>query len=142
MTEWERGEYRVTDERDAVDIEIVTSLLNSTYWAAGREREVIERSIENSTPFSLYRGSEQIGFARAVTDEVTFAWIGDLVIEPGSRGKGLGRWMMQCVMEHPGVRGAAQKFLRTRDAQGLYRSFGFEVRECMSTTALPAEDGE
>lgn len=129
--EWTKGEYRITDSRDEVDIEFVVSMLRTTYWASERNRETIERSIENSISFSLFHGPVQVGFVRAITDGATFAWIGDMVISPAYRGKGLGKWMMGCVLTHPMVKEAPQKLLRTRDAHGLYEAFGFERDDCM-----------
>ncbi len=136
--EWKKGKYRLTDKREEVDLDFVESILRTTYWAAGRDRDTIGKSIENSIPFSLFHGSEQVGFARALTDGATFKWIGDLVIEPGYRGRGLGKWVMRCVMEHPEVKDASQMFLRTRDAHGLYESLGFSRDECMVSRKPPS----
>ena len=93
-------------------------------------REQVARSLEHSICFGLYErgqqgGEKQIGFARVVTDRATFAWLGDVFVLESHRGQGLSKWLMQCVMEHPGLQGLRRFVLATADAHGLYRQFGF-----------------
>src|SRR6267143_2122562 len=92
---WQRGDYSISTDRSRLDIELIHNYLsNKSYWAAGRSREVVERSIENSLPFGIYKGDEQVGFARIVTDYATFAWVADVFVLPEYRGRGLSkRWM-------------------------------------------------
>lgn len=130
--EWTRDDVRLTDDLGAVDLDFVHGMLSSSYWAAGRSRQVTEDSLAHSIPFSLFKDDRQIGFARCVTDRTTFAWIADVIIDPDFRGLGLGTWMMQCVLDHPGVASTRQQLLRTRDAHELYRRMGFEVADCMA----------
>ena len=100
-TEWRRDDYTLTDDKARLDLDAVCALLNATYWAAARPREVIAKSIEHSICFGLLHGGRQAGFARAVTDYATFAWICDVVIAPEHRGRGLGKWIVECVLAHP-----------------------------------------
>jgi GNAT superfamily N-acetyltransferase len=86
---------------------------------------VVERSIEHSFPFGVYRGDEQAGFARVVTDRATFAWLADVYIEPAHRGRGLGKRLVGAVLAHPELAGMRRWMLGTADAHGLYRRFGF-----------------
>ena len=72
----------------------------------------------------------QIGFARLVTDSATFAWLCDVIVDPGHRGKGLGKWLVECATSHPDI-ATTTKLLRTRDAHGLYEKYGFAKIECM-----------
>ena len=70
---------------------------------ADRPQEIVEKSLENSLCFGLYQDDRQLGFARVVTDKVTFAWICDVIIDEDQRGVGLGKWLMECLEEHPDV---------------------------------------
>jgi GNAT superfamily N-acetyltransferase len=97
-----------------------------SYWAQGRSFETVERSISNSLNFGLYKGDEQVGFARVVTDRATFAWLGDVFILPDYRGKGLSKWLMEVIVTHPELQGLKRWILATRDAHELYRRFGFK----------------
>jgi GNAT superfamily N-acetyltransferase len=103
-----------------------------SYWAAGRTREMIENSVAGSLVFGLYRPTaadstaQHVGFARAVTDGVTFAWVCDVYIDPSVRGLGLGTWLMsEVVTELMDRRGIPRVVLATKDAHGLYTKAGF-----------------
>ena len=122
--EWVYHNYTVTDDRSAVDLDVVHSLLSTSYWAAGRPRELVEKAVENSLCFSVLLEGRQVGFARVVTDHAVFAWIADVIIDPDHRGRGLGIFLMQCIEGHPEVPPSVQ-MLRTKDAHGLYEKFGF-----------------
>jgi GNAT superfamily N-acetyltransferase len=135
--EWTNNQFRITDDPAAVDVDFVERMLRTSYWAAERPREVIERTLESSISLSLFCEDVQIGFARVVSDEVTFAWICDLIIDPVCRGDGLGKWFLECIMEHPAVAGTSQQLLRTSDAHGLYAKYGFEISECMTRRSNP-----
>jgi len=128
--EWTRESYLLTDDKSKLDLETIARLLASTYWAADRPRSVIEKSLANSVCLGLFRDGQQIGFARAVTDYATFTWICDLIIDPGHRRRGLGKWLVQTIIEHPLLQTRSQ-ILATRDAHRLYDRFGFEPTEFM-----------
>jgi GNAT superfamily N-acetyltransferase len=85
----------------------------------------VDRSIENSLCFGVYAGQEQVGFARVITDFTTFAYLGDVFILEGSRGKGLAVWLMEVIMGHPSLQNLRRWMLATRDAHGLYEKFGW-----------------
>ena len=127
MTEsWERGEYSISTDRARLDVPLIHEYLcNTSYWATGRSLEVVERSIENSLSFGIYKGSKQAGFARVVTDFATFAWIADVFVLPEHRGRGLSTWLMEVMMAHPQLQGFRRWVLSTKDAHGLYERFGF-----------------
>jgi GNAT superfamily N-acetyltransferase len=129
---FEREGVLISTEPELLDIDFVCRGLNNTYWARDRKREVVEESIRNSLCFGVYeKGSgRQIGFARVVTDKATFAWICDVFIDEAHRGRGLGKWLMACVTEHPSVNGS-MSILGTRDAHGLYERYGFTRTELM-----------
>lgn len=132
--QWQKDNYLITNDRNRVDIDTLERWLRASYWGAERPRSVIEASVANSVCFSLLEGDTPIGFARVVTDTVTFAWIADVVIDEAYRGRGLGTWLMACVMEHPSVANTSRQLLRTLDAHGLYEKLGFERAECMTRT--------
>jgi ribosomal protein S18 acetylase RimI-like enzyme len=125
---WQRDGYELSDDKSRLDRKTICRRLQATYWANGRSREVIEKSIEQSVCFGMFHAGAQVGFARVVTDSATFAYICDVIIAPEHRGRGLGKWMMECVLEYPELQ-TCTLCLRTRDAHGLYEPLGFERTE-------------
>ena len=91
----------------------------------GIPRDVMERSIRNALPFGIYEGARLAGFARVVTDYATVAYVGDVFVLEPWRGRGLSRWLMECVLAHPELQGFRRWILLTRDAHGLYARAGF-----------------
>ena len=126
---WRRGAYLVTTDKARLDLEMVHGFLKTSYWASGISADVVMRSVKNSLAFGLFRGDEQVGFARLVTDYATFAYLADVFVLEPHRGQGLGRWMMEVVFSHPELQGLRRWMLATRDAHGLYRKYGFTELE-------------
>jgi GNAT superfamily N-acetyltransferase len=123
---WERGDYLISTDRSRLDVELIHRFLSQgTYWAQGRAREVVQRSIENSLPFGIYKGNDQVAFARIVTDYATFAWVADVFVLPEHRGQGLSKWLMEVILSHPKLQGFRRWVLATKDAHSLYERFGF-----------------
>jgi GNAT superfamily N-acetyltransferase len=122
---YRRGEFVVSTERELLDLDRVHAFLAECYWAKGIPRDVVVRSIENSLCFGLYAAGRQIGFARVISDYATYAYIGDVFVIESFRGRGLGKWLMECVLEHPRLQGLRRWSLVTRDAHGLYAQLGF-----------------
>jgi GNAT superfamily N-acetyltransferase len=123
---WERGEYLITTDRSRLDIALIHDFLaNESYWAVGRSVEVVKRSIDNSLCFGIYRNTQQVGFARVVTDFATFAWLADVFIVSEHRGRGLAKWLMEVILVHPELQGFRRWVLATKDAHSLYTQFGF-----------------
>lgn len=125
INEWRREGYLISTDKRLLDLSVIHGFLVGSYWAAGIPFEVVERSIEHSIAFGLYEGERQIGFARAVTDRATFAYLADVFILDDFRGRGLGEWLIEAVMSHPELQGLRRWMLATRDAHGLYRKSGF-----------------
>jgi GNAT superfamily N-acetyltransferase len=121
-----RGEFMISTDKSRLDIEAIHRFLDTSYWAAGRSAETIRKSIEYSIPFGVYKGDQQVGFARVITDYATFAWIADVFILDPFQGQGLGKWLMEVIIAHPDLQGFRRWVLATKDAHELYRRFGFE----------------
>ena len=119
--------YLISTDKDLLQIEVVCRFLaDESYWAMNRSREQTERAIKNSVCFGLYYGENLVGFARVVSDLATFAYLGDVFIVNEHRGKGLSKWLMRTIVEHPDLQGLRRWLLATRDAHGLYSQFGFD----------------
>jgi GNAT superfamily N-acetyltransferase len=123
---WERGEYLITTDRSHLDVALIHNFLSTnTYWAVGRSVEVVQRSIDTSLCFGIYRKTEQVGFARVVTDFATFAWLADVFVVSEHRGRGLAKWLIEVILAHPELQGFRRWVLATKDAHSLYAQFGF-----------------
>jgi GNAT superfamily N-acetyltransferase len=125
IQEWTHGEYTISSDRQRLDVDVIHGFLVESYWARGRTRDRVVRSIEHSLPFGLYLGEQQVGFARVVTDYVVLAFLSDVFVVEAHRGKGLGRWLVEVVTSLPELRHVRRWLLGTRDAHGLYQQFGF-----------------
>lgn len=122
---WTRKEFAVSTDRTRLDIDAIHAYLSRSYWSEGIPREIVERSIRGSLCFGLYGPAGQIGFARAISDGATFAYLADVFVLELFRGQGLGTWLLTCIMAHPSLQHLRRWQLLTRDAHGLYRKFGF-----------------
>ena len=122
--------YELTSDRCRGDVDRVHAWLSQeSYWAKGRERAVTERSIAGSRPYSVYPLERQTAFARVVTDEATFAWICDVFVDENHRGRGLGTWLVESIVEDLSGLGVQRFHLATRDAHEVYRRCGFVAME-------------
>jgi len=123
--EWTRDTYTVSCDPARLDRAVIANFLASSYWAEGIPAATVAKSIEHSLCFGLFDGDRQIGFARAISDYATIAYLGDVFVADEYRGRGLGRWLIDCVTSHPELQGLRRWILATRDAHGLYAKFGF-----------------
>jgi GNAT superfamily N-acetyltransferase len=122
---WQRDGYLISTDASMLDLEVVHGYLSRSYWAAGVPEDVVRRSIENSLCFGVYRGEEQAGFARVVTDRATFAYLADVFVLEEHRGRGIGKWLVEVILSHPELQGLRRWMLATRDAHDLYRRYAF-----------------
>lgn len=127
--EAKRENFTISTDPARLDIDVICDFLSRSYWANDRPRERIERSLANSLVFGLHDEEKQIGLARVVTDYATFAWLCDVFIDDAYRGKGLGKWLMETILDHPDLQGLRRWLLATRDAHGLYSQFGWKPLE-------------
>jgi GNAT superfamily N-acetyltransferase len=126
VAEYRREDYLISTDRERLDLDVVHGFLTNSYWAKGIPRKTVESSIQNSLCFGIYEGgSVQVGFARVISDFATFAYVGDVFVLDTHRGLGLGKWLMECITQHPELQNLRRWILTTRDAHGLYAQVGF-----------------
>jgi GNAT superfamily N-acetyltransferase len=119
--------YEVSTDPNRLDLDLVHQWLSTdAYWALGRSRDTVVRAVAGSLNYGLFRvDGKQVGFARAVTDNATFAWICDVYIDRAARGQGLGSWLVGVVRDDVWARGIRRLLLATADAHGVYAKLGF-----------------
>ena len=123
--EWRRDGYSISTDPARLDRPAIREFLAASYWSPEIPQDVVDRGIEGSLVFGLYDGEKQIGFARAITDRATFAYVADVYVLEEYRGRGLALWLMETVLAHPDLQGLRRWMLLTRDAHALYRKVGF-----------------
>jgi len=111
-----------------MDIDFIYQYLsNQSYWAKGRSLELIQKSIDSSLCFAVFNSEDkQVAFARVATDYVVFAWLMDFFVDDNYRNNGIGRILIQHIVDHPELRNVNGIGLRTKDAGEFYRRFGFD----------------
>jgi GNAT superfamily N-acetyltransferase len=120
------GDCIVSTDPSLLDIDVIHAFLSrESYWAGGISREQVQTAVDNSLPFGLYYHGQQIGFARAITDFATFAYLADVFVVEPYRGRGLSKLLLRAVLAHPRLQRLRRWMLGTRDAHGLYAQFGF-----------------
>jgi GNAT superfamily N-acetyltransferase len=124
--EWQNDEFTISTDRTRLRIDAIHKFLSEeSYWARGRTKEQTITAIKNSLPFGVYKGENQIGFARIVTDYATFVYLGDVYILEEFRGRGLSKRLMEVIVNHPELQGLRRWILATKDAHTLYEKFEF-----------------
>ncbi len=120
------GEFLISTDPGKLDLNVVHGYLTNCYWAKGISRALVARSMKNSLCFGVYDGAgEQVGFARVISDYATFAYVADVFIVESQRGRGLGRGLMESIVQHSALQGLRRWTLSTVDAHGLYARVGF-----------------
>ena len=118
--------YEISTDPERLDLDYVHAFLSRSYWSPGIARERVARAAAHSLAFGLYApGGAQAGYARAVSDRATFAYLADVFVDPAHRGRGLGVWLVGTVLDHPELESLRRWMLLTADAHGLYARFGF-----------------
>jgi len=117
--------YRI--DADGIDVDLVHRWLSEdSYWAAGRSRDLVARSLANSYCLGAFAdGGQLVGFARTITDWATFGWIADVYVDRAHRGRGLGRWLVGTLRDRLAEAGVPRLILATLDAHGVYEALGF-----------------
>lgn len=118
--------YLFSTDKSKLQLDVIYNYLSKeSYWAQNIPMEVVKKSAEGSLCFGIYTGDKQIGYARMITDRATFAYLADVFILDPHRGKGLSKELMKFILSHPNLQGLRRMMLATKDAQGLYKQFGF-----------------
>lgn len=123
---FEKKGFKISTDQDLLDFDMVYQFLdNDSYWAKGIPPQKLRKAISGSMCFGIYEHDKQVGFARIITDEATFAYLCDVFVLDSHRGLGLSKWLLQTICEHPNLQGLRRWSLATADAHGLYQQFGF-----------------
>lgn len=126
LFESQRDGFTISTDRSRLDVAMIHDYLaNRSYWATGIPLVIVEKSLEHSLCFGVYEAGKQVGFARVVSDYATFAYLADVFILENYRGRGLAKWLMQTIVDHPELQGLRRWSLATRDAHSLYARYGF-----------------
>src|SRR5215203_1420289 len=132
LQSYTRGSYTISTDPARLDADAIYGYLSRSYWASARPRELLELSLLHSLNFGLYYAGaemqgkeEQVGLARIITDYATFAYLCDVYILEEHRGDGLGKWLIETVINDSTLKNINRFMLATRDAHGLYAQFGF-----------------
>jgi ribosomal protein S18 acetylase RimI-like enzyme len=120
-----RGDLLLSTDRARIDVDAILAMLRASHWGGAMTRPVLERGIANSVCFGVYEDTRQLGFARAVSDLATYAYLTDVIVAEHARGRGIGSWMVEAILAHPDLRGLRRIALYTRDARALYERYGF-----------------
>ena len=127
IREFFKEEYLITTDKLKIDMSSVHAFIsNESYWAKNIPLDVLSNSIKNSLTFSMLHNSNQIGFARVITDFSTFAYLADVYIIQEYRKRGLSKWLLKTIVEFPELQGLRRWMLMTLDAQELYKKYGFK----------------
>ena len=104
----------------------IIGFMRRSYWAAERLERLIEKTLDTSLCFGLFEKSKQIGFARVISDYAVFAYLLDVFITEDKRGLGLGKWLMDVIIDYPDLKDVQVWMLATKDAHSLYAKNGFK----------------
>jgi GNAT superfamily N-acetyltransferase len=124
---WKEGIYSIRTDLASIDWEAVCDFLSMAPWNSGLPRETLTRALRNSLCFSLFERDRQIGLARVISDFATYAYLCDVYVIESRRGRGLGTWLIRCVLEHPDLATLKRISLITHDAEGFYARHGFQL---------------
>lgn len=117
----------ISSEPSHLDVELIHRFLNETYWASGRSRDQVQRTIDRCRCYGVFRNGQQIAFARVLSDFVTFAYVMDVFVLPEFRRQKIATRLMLHVLDDDELRDVTVWQLKTRDAHELYRNVGFEL---------------
>jgi GNAT superfamily N-acetyltransferase len=127
VKEFTKDSFLISTDKGKLDIAVIHGFLSrESYWALNIPEEVVRRSVEHSFCFGVYDGDAQVGFARVITDFATTAYICDVFIIQKYRGRGLAKWLVECITTLPELQGLRRWMLITRDAHSLYEGVRFK----------------
>jgi GNAT superfamily N-acetyltransferase len=133
--EYQKDEYIISTDKTKLQFDVIYSFLSTSYWSPNIPLETVKRAAEHSLTFGIFKyslpigegwgGVSQVGYARIISDFATFAYLADVFVLESERGKGISKWLMECITQLPDLQGLRRWMLATRDAHGLYAQFGF-----------------
>ncbi|MFM7435151.1 MAG: GNAT family N-acetyltransferase [Vulcanococcus sp.] len=98
-----------------------------TFWAQGRSLQDLRHMLAGSAAVvSLWRGRRLVGFGRASSDGVFRAVLWDVVIPEDLQGQGLGRQLVEALLNTPPLQGVERVYLMTTNSAGFYEQLGFQ----------------
>ena len=122
---FEKSGFIISTDKDKINLPTVYEFLKTNYWATDRSFQQVEDSIKNSLCFGVYDQTNQIGFARVISDYTTFAYLADVFILPSYRNRGLGKWLLDSIVNIELLKNVGSWLLLTNDTQQLYEQVGF-----------------
>ena len=134
MDIWINKGFSISTNKEYLDVDLIHNFLGQeAYWSKGIPKETVIKSIENtSLCFGVFKGdishevSQQVGFARMISDLATYAYLCDVFILPEYRKLGLSKWLMDIITNHSDLKEVRRIMLATNDAHALYSKYGFE----------------
>lgn len=115
----------ISTDKSKLQIEVIHQFLSNSYWAKGRTLDEVKKTIEHCLCFGVYLENKQIGFARVCTDYTIFVYLMDVFVLPKYRSMGYSKQLMKAVIEEPQLQSCKVWMLKTLDAHGLYKQFGY-----------------
>ena len=116
----------ISTDKNKINLELTHNILTNSYWSKGVSVEDLKKAIDNSLCFGVYKNVKQIGFARIVTDTISFGYISDVFIVETERGNAYSKQLMNAILFHQDLKAVKNWYLITMDAQGLYKQSGFD----------------
>ena len=129
VQEFHKGNFTISTDRRKLDLKVIHNFLTCAYWSKGIKIERVKKAVRGSLCFGVYYKKKQIGFARVITDYVSFGYLADVFIVESYRKRGLSKWLLKCIINNAGLKNIKAWMLATRDAHGLYSQFGFKPLE-------------
>jgi N-acetylglutamate synthase-like GNAT family acetyltransferase len=125
---WQKDAFTISTDKTRLDFDIIHKFISrESYWGIGRSPEMTKQAIHNSTfCFGVYHENDQVGFARVTSDLTTFAYLADVFILRDYRGQGLGKWLIQTIINYPELAALKRIMLFTHTPE-FYSDAGFQL---------------
>ena len=125
--EYKKGNFLISTDKRKLQLKVIHDFLTNSYWDKGCSFEIVQKKIRNSYCYGTYHNKKQIGFCRIISDFVTFSYLLDVFIIEEYRDRGLSKCLMECVMKQSALGKTKTWMLKTADAHGIYKKFGFNL---------------
>lgn len=122
--------YRLSFDKNELQLDVIHGFLKTAYWSEDVPKATVEKAIQGSFCVGCFDpNGAQVGFARIITDQATFAYLADVFVLPDHRGQGLAAKLVRGLMDHKDMQGLRRWLLATADAHGVYEKLGFKAVE-------------